>query len=355
MNGWRDRAACLDADPGIFFPRSVDDHLEAVALCHGCPVQHECLAHALTAPERDGIWGGKTEDERRSIRRDATPPEGDRMTRRLDTHADAWRAHTLRLATDVQTAILDQIDCGASDDAVTPRCQRCRTTRRRCARWPRCSWPTQAEQRATERADGNYEPTPAGTSRRAGVSDPTIAATLAWERDVQHATTLLYAAVTAAVDIADSLALVPIDEHGRTLRPPREPATRRTLSGRPIIDIDPPACRTAALDGLNYVRAVTDQLADRLHRADADAADGTQDRAHTLTIALVHAARTLGATTPPAEPDEPLPEPTTGPCACDHTECPHAPGSCPKTVVVGKEATCGTCRHRKAATRRHAS
>src|SRR5690606_16459965 len=35
----------------------------------GCPVRTECLDHALTYPERHGIWGGLDEDERDRIRK----------------------------------------------------------------------------------------------------------------------------------------------------------------------------------------------------------------------------------------------------------------------------------------------
>lgn len=42
---------------------------EAKAICRSCPVQPQCLEHALTQPERFGIWGGKTRKERHDIRR----------------------------------------------------------------------------------------------------------------------------------------------------------------------------------------------------------------------------------------------------------------------------------------------
>jgi WhiB family redox-sensing transcriptional regulator len=41
----------------------------ALAICATCPVQRECLDYALEARERFGIWGGKTEKQRRQILR----------------------------------------------------------------------------------------------------------------------------------------------------------------------------------------------------------------------------------------------------------------------------------------------
>jgi WhiB family transcriptional regulator, redox-sensing transcriptional regulator len=71
---WRDRAACLDKDPELFFPtgstgRALEQAEQAKAVCAGCPVRTQCLDWALTTGQDAGIWGGKTEDERRTLRR----------------------------------------------------------------------------------------------------------------------------------------------------------------------------------------------------------------------------------------------------------------------------------------------
>ncbi|MFE1895250.1 MULTISPECIES: WhiB family transcriptional regulator [Streptomyces] len=39
----------------------------AKALCAGCPVRAECLAHALDERIEHGVWGGMTERERRAL------------------------------------------------------------------------------------------------------------------------------------------------------------------------------------------------------------------------------------------------------------------------------------------------
>lgn len=66
---WRARAACRGADPNLFFPERGESTAAAKAVCNGCPVASECLDYALDAGEKHGIYGGKSEKERRSIRR----------------------------------------------------------------------------------------------------------------------------------------------------------------------------------------------------------------------------------------------------------------------------------------------
>jgi WhiB family transcriptional regulator, redox-sensing transcriptional regulator len=78
---WQDRAACKGMDPTIFFG---PEHTEVVkekrdreevakAVCRTCPVNQECLEHALESKEAYGIWGGLTELERKALlRRRAT-------------------------------------------------------------------------------------------------------------------------------------------------------------------------------------------------------------------------------------------------------------------------------------------
>ena len=73
---WRDEAACRDADPQLFFPdgeiRSARARVKmAKLICRGCPVSVTCLSWALAIGEEAGIWGGLTEDERRTLHRRA--------------------------------------------------------------------------------------------------------------------------------------------------------------------------------------------------------------------------------------------------------------------------------------------
>lgn len=64
---WRQRAACRGIDPDIFYPVSEEEADEAKAICAQCPVREACLEYALANRERDGVWGGATERERRRM------------------------------------------------------------------------------------------------------------------------------------------------------------------------------------------------------------------------------------------------------------------------------------------------
>jgi WhiB family redox-sensing transcriptional regulator len=64
---WRQRGACRGLDPGIFYPDTDEEADEAKAVCAECGVRVACLEHALTIREKQGVWGGATERERRRI------------------------------------------------------------------------------------------------------------------------------------------------------------------------------------------------------------------------------------------------------------------------------------------------
>lgn len=63
---WRNRA-CLDRDPDMFFDETQAGIARALAVCRLCPIQQFCLNWALTRPERYGVWGGTTEQERKKL------------------------------------------------------------------------------------------------------------------------------------------------------------------------------------------------------------------------------------------------------------------------------------------------
>jgi WhiB family redox-sensing transcriptional regulator len=64
-----------DVDPELFF-YAVDERgpakrlrdEQAKAICAGCPLRPDCLAHALTHAEW-GVWGGTNEDDRARLQR----------------------------------------------------------------------------------------------------------------------------------------------------------------------------------------------------------------------------------------------------------------------------------------------
>jgi len=64
---WRVHAACAGLDPDVFYPVNDEAAEEAKAVCAECPVREPCLEYALGRRERDGVWGGATERERRRM------------------------------------------------------------------------------------------------------------------------------------------------------------------------------------------------------------------------------------------------------------------------------------------------
>ena len=64
---WRSKAACQGLDPEIFYPLDEEDTDEAKAVCATCTVRESCLEHALGYREKEGVWGGPSERERRRI------------------------------------------------------------------------------------------------------------------------------------------------------------------------------------------------------------------------------------------------------------------------------------------------
>jgi WhiB family transcriptional regulator, redox-sensing transcriptional regulator len=71
---WRSRAACVDEDPELFFPigttgPAVEQSDAAKRICARCDVREGCLEYALATNQDAGVWGGLTEDERRTLKR----------------------------------------------------------------------------------------------------------------------------------------------------------------------------------------------------------------------------------------------------------------------------------------------
>lgn len=71
---WRHSAACRDEEPELFFPigntgpalQQID---EAKRVCASCDVVELCLNWAIETGQDAGVWGGLSEDERRSLKR----------------------------------------------------------------------------------------------------------------------------------------------------------------------------------------------------------------------------------------------------------------------------------------------
>jgi WhiB family redox-sensing transcriptional regulator len=74
LTDWRDRAACRDEDPELFFPISIGGPslrqiAQAKQICARCPVRRECLDWALATGQDAGVWGGLAPAERRAVAR----------------------------------------------------------------------------------------------------------------------------------------------------------------------------------------------------------------------------------------------------------------------------------------------
>lgn len=67
MTDWRDQALCAQVDPEIHFPEKGGSAREARKVCFACEVRAACLEWAIEHHERFGIWGGKTETQRKRI------------------------------------------------------------------------------------------------------------------------------------------------------------------------------------------------------------------------------------------------------------------------------------------------
>lgn len=74
LAGWRAKAACLGEDPELFFPigttgPALEQTQRAKAVCARCTARPACLQWAVNTGQDAGVWGGKSEDERRNLRR----------------------------------------------------------------------------------------------------------------------------------------------------------------------------------------------------------------------------------------------------------------------------------------------
>ncbi len=71
---WRQRSACRDTDPDLFFPvgatgPAVEQIAAAKSVCRQCEAQSQCLEFALATNQEAGVWGATAEEERRKLRK----------------------------------------------------------------------------------------------------------------------------------------------------------------------------------------------------------------------------------------------------------------------------------------------
>ncbi|MGC4949340.1 WhiB family transcriptional regulator [Streptomyces sp. DT224] len=88
---WQADAACRGVDSSVFYSPTGERvqarrrrEEAARAICQRCPVIDPCRLFAMTTDQRFGVWGGRTEAERRST---TTPSSS---ARRAAAHVDSW-------------------------------------------------------------------------------------------------------------------------------------------------------------------------------------------------------------------------------------------------------------------------
>ena len=71
---WLNQARCLNEDPELFFPvgntgPALEQIEQAKSICRQCDVSAQCLEYAINENQDTGVWGGLSDDERRSLKR----------------------------------------------------------------------------------------------------------------------------------------------------------------------------------------------------------------------------------------------------------------------------------------------
>jgi WhiB family transcriptional regulator, redox-sensing transcriptional regulator len=66
---WMSEGKCRELSPTVFFPSDGIGVQAAQRICAECSVAEACLQYALDERVDHGVWGGKSERERRRILR----------------------------------------------------------------------------------------------------------------------------------------------------------------------------------------------------------------------------------------------------------------------------------------------
>lgn len=108
---WMEHGLCRTEqhDPAMWFPlpNEFGTAARAQAVCARCPHEAKCLEFALVAGERHGIWGGKSERQRRNMR--AARARTRTTTKQVIVPRTAHGAAVRRLLADRQWHDLDEI------------------------------------------------------------------------------------------------------------------------------------------------------------------------------------------------------------------------------------------------------
>jgi WhiB family redox-sensing transcriptional regulator len=66
---WQERARCRGSGPDLWFSDNPKKISHAKRVCGGCEVWDICLSYAILEGEKEGVWGGMDERERRRMTR----------------------------------------------------------------------------------------------------------------------------------------------------------------------------------------------------------------------------------------------------------------------------------------------
>ena len=122
---WYDHAACKKHPQHWWFPTITrskqDDYDRARPICAVCPVKDECLAFGNT--QLEGMWGGKTPEERDGDRRRLKAAEMARWRLQPDGTKLCRRCETVKPASGFPSN-------AKASDRLHPYCSQCRNSGR---------------------------------------------------------------------------------------------------------------------------------------------------------------------------------------------------------------------------------
>lgn len=72
---WMPRGKCRGGATEVFYPARGESADPAKEVCRGCPVMLRCLNYALLMNEEHGVWGGRSERQRRTMREEGRRDE----------------------------------------------------------------------------------------------------------------------------------------------------------------------------------------------------------------------------------------------------------------------------------------
>lgn len=71
---WISKGLCTQVNGDTFFPDDPNETAKAKTICGRCDVVAQCLTYALRTRQTEGVWGGKTPRQLRTIRHARNKP-----------------------------------------------------------------------------------------------------------------------------------------------------------------------------------------------------------------------------------------------------------------------------------------